>query len=345
MRILSGFNFSLNWYYSLYRLYIQVNCLIPGPVPLEAIPERAVDVCVRLGDFPNWITELLMGQRVKYYSSDWLNEAGQPYMSADRIGEGDYFHLQYDDGIEFVCDHAATKVWGTWPNNLGLSDAALYLLGPIMGFLLRLRGITCLHASCIAVGERALALVGSSGAGKSTTAAALTAMGYLCLSDDVLPLLEEQQAVYAIPGYPRLRLWSDAVEALYGKPDAQPLLTPNWEKRYLDLSQEGFRTDPLPLEAIYCLDWESQGGCELAIAPYAPQEGFVTLVANTYRNELLDKNMRRQEFQFLSRLVQHIPLRRITSYREISKLADLCDAIVQDFQLLKPCTLLPPTAT
>ena len=125
--------------------------------------------------------------------------------------------------------------------------------------LLRRRGITCLHASCVVVGETALALVGQSGAGKSTTAAALSARGYSVISDDVLPLKEVEDRFYAIPGYPRLRLWPTSVEALYGHREAQPQLAPNFDKRYLALSPDNFSFDPLPLKAIYFLNWNSEG--------------------------------------------------------------------------------------
>jgi hypothetical protein len=59
-----------------------------------------------------------------------------------------------------------------------------------------------------------------------------------------------------------------------------------------------------------------------------------TLAANTYRNELLDKTMRRQEFGVISRLVTHVPLRCVTPHRDIAKLQKLCYTILEDFQAL-----------
>src|SRR5437879_13890138 len=51
---------------------------------------------------------------------------------------------------------------------------------------------------------------------------------------------------FAEPGYPRVRLWPDAVHALYGSSTDLPRLTPTWDKRYLDLADQ-FEPLVLPL--------------------------------------------------------------------------------------------------
>ena len=91
------------------------------------------------------------------------------------VAGGRYFRFRYGDGTEFVIDRPGSRVWATWPEPWTVEDAATYLLGPILGFVLRLRGVVCLHASAVAVGDRAVVLLGPSGAGKSTTAAAFGA--------------------------------------------------------------------------------------------------------------------------------------------------------------------------
>src|SRR5690348_16585408 len=102
-----------------------------------------------------------------------------------------------------------------------------------MGFVLRLRGALCLHASSVAVGDSAVALVGLPGAGKSTTAAAFACAGFSVLSDDVVALADEGPQFYVHPGYPRVNLWPDSVQELFGSEDALPRITPTWDKRYL----------------------------------------------------------------------------------------------------------------
>lgn len=322
----------MNWYSLIYGLHVHSNLCIPGAVATAIAPNRPADVQVIWGAFPDSIAELLAAAREPYYTSPWLDERGNSHLQVDKLASGTYFHLQYSEGVQFICDCAGTQVWGNWTDELTLDYAALYFLGPILGFLLRLRGTTCLHASCIAVGDCALALVGVSGAGKSTTAAAFAARGYQVLSDDVSPLIEKEGIFHIIPGYPRLRLWPESVEVLCGDREAQPKLAPNYDKRYLALNPDNFSLHPLPLKALYFLDWSSEVTGNPSLIACPPTEGFVKLVANTYRNELLDKAMRQQEFQTLSHLASQIPLRRLVSYRDLRKLSLLCDLILEDFQ-------------
>jgi dephospho-CoA kinase len=51
-----------------------------------------------------------------------------------------------------------------------------------------LRGVVCLHASAVAIGDEAIALLGPAGSGKSTTAAAFAERGYSVLAEDVVTL-------------------------------------------------------------------------------------------------------------------------------------------------------------
>ena len=74
-------------------------------------------------------------------------------------------------------DRHGTKLWASWPSHSSVEEAATYLLGPVLGLLLRFRGVTCLHASAVAIGDSVIAFVGAEGAGKSTTAAAFARPG------------------------------------------------------------------------------------------------------------------------------------------------------------------------
>jgi len=60
-----------------------------------------------------------------------------------------------------------------------------------MGFALRRRGVTALHASAVCVAGSAIALCGATEAGKSTTVATLALRGIPVLSDDITALHEE----------------------------------------------------------------------------------------------------------------------------------------------------------
>jgi hypothetical protein len=73
--------------------------------------------------------------------------------------------------------------------------------------ILRQRGLLVLHANAAVVNQSAVLIGGESGAGKSTTLAALLDRGAQMLSDDVSALaLGENARIEALPGPARLRL-------------------------------------------------------------------------------------------------------------------------------------------
>jgi len=56
------------------------------------------------------------------------------------------------------------------------------------------------------------------------------------------------------------------------------------------------------------------------------------LVANTYATKLMDKQMRAREFELLTRVLRHVPLRRLTPHTDPARISELCDSILQDFK-------------
>jgi hypothetical protein len=329
-------------HYQIYGLNLQANIALPGPVAI-ATPQSDVAVIeVILGSLPIWLTTKPQdtGNSPNWYvtpSNEAENIATTPAFQVWQVNCGGYFFCLYEDGTTFVVDRSGTQIWAIWPDDLTVEDTATYLLGPILGFVQRLRGTVCLHASAIAIDDRVVVLVGDAGAGKSTTAAAFARHGYSILSDDVVPLVDLGDNFLVQPAYPRIRLWDESVRALYGSAEALPRLVPThptWDKRYLDLNQVGyqFQSEPLPLGAIYYLNDRCEDAACPYIAPMDTQAQLLTLVTNTYTNYLLDKSLRASEFELLSRLVKHIPVRQITPHTNIDRLPDLISIVLRDFR-------------
>jgi len=267
------------------------------------------------------------------YISPNKDEAGDPALKMWKIGSGNFSRLAYSDGTQFWLDRQGSEVWATWPENLTIEDTATYLLGPVLGLLLRLRGVTCLHASAVAFGEKAVAFVGSEGAGKSTTAAALARRGHALLSDDVVALAERNGSFYVHPAYPYLCLWPESVESIYGSAEALPRFSENYEKRRLSLGKQELRfaERALPLGAIYILG-ERRGDPAPLVQEIAPQAAFLSLVANTFATNILDSGMRAKEFETLGRLVPSVPIRQLCAHQDASRLTDLSDLLREETQ-------------
>ncbi len=326
----------MNFTYSLFGLSIRSNLSIPRLIP--AVPTVHFDVEIHLGSLPIANSQSQMEPKNLIYVSSDEGRSGASAVRVWKVMNGDALHLVYFDGVQFWLDRAGTNIWALWPDTSSLENVATYLVGPILGLLLRLRGITCLHASAVASGDRAVAFVGSEGAGKSTTAAALARQGYPVLSDDVVTLVERGGAFHVMPAYPYLCLWPDSVEKIEGSREAFSRFTPEWDKRCLPLGTPDARFEDraLPLGAIYVFgDRKTDPG--LPIEALSVQDAFITLVANTFATNLLDSAMRAAELAVLARLVSTVPIPKAPMVQDRPSPRDqLCQLIGDDLRREAP---------
>jgi hypothetical protein len=281
------------------------------------------------------------------YVSPSKDKHGCPTVRISKISGGAYFVFYYNDGARFATDRAGREIWADWPDdNYTLEDAATYLMGPVIGFVLRLRGVLPLHASAVAIGDHAIALVGGPGAGKSTTAAAFAKLGFAVLSDDLAALREEDAKFLVQPGYPRVNLWPDSVRTLFGSEESLSPISPTWDKRYMALDRAAFKFEEslLPLGAIFVLGDRQQGISVPVIKEMEGSSALLNLVTNTYVNYLIDAEMRGQEFGALSRLLAHTPVRFVQPPADSLCLGNLCEAIhadaIKSFEIFSGATSL-----
>jgi hypothetical protein len=333
---------ALNFTYAVFGLSLHCNLPIPNLTtvsPGDELPslESSNDhtVAIHLNASPHANVAIPPEPEELSYVSPYKDQAGNPALRIWKTASSRYLRLAYFDGTQFWLDREGTEVWATWPDNLEIEDTATYLLGPVLGILLRLRGVTCLHASAVAFGDTAVAFVGSEGAGKSTTAAALARHGHVILSDDVVALAEHDGSFFVHPAYPYLCLWPEAVESLYGSPDALPQFSPNYEKRFLSLGKQELRfaERALPLAAIYILG-DRRGDPAPLVEELAPQKAFLALVANTFATNTLDSSMRAKEFEILARLAPSVPIRELCAHQDANRLPDLCKLLDEEARTL-----------
>jgi len=310
--------------------------LVPVPVSVSAEFGNA-DVEITFQEHPE---SSRFEQQTLRYSSDQSGSNGEPTVRLWEIASSSLcllYHLVYGDGTKFVIDEAGSKVWASWASESTFEDTLTYLLGPVLGFVLRLRGVTCLHASVVAIDGVAVALAGPAGAGKSTAAAQFAGMGYPVLSDDIATLEPAGAGFLVQPSPARLRLWPSSVEHLYGRADALPRLTASWEKRYLDLRTRDrcFQSTPLPLAAIFVLSNSQAAGEAIEEIPRAA--AMMQLLANVYVNYLLDDSFRERDFVRIAKVVNTIPVRRVNLRHNFAALEHMCRLIAADLDQMRNC--------
>ncbi len=148
----------------------------------------------------------------------------------------------------------------------------LCLVGSVMGILLYQRGLLVLHASAVNIDGGAVAFLGKSGEGKSSTAAAFNARGYGIITDDVAPIILGKKPATINPAFPQIKISRESCAAVGYDFESLSLLHPSEEKRGYRPKQK-FIQAPLPIRRIYILTSDS----ELGIEPLIPAKAVVEL--------------------------------------------------------------------
>ncbi|MFE7060535.1 aldolase [Sutcliffiella sp. NPDC057660] len=200
----------------------------------------------------------------------------------------------------------------------------LYLLGTCMGAILMQRRILPLHGSAIAINGKAYAIVGDSGAGKSTTASALLRQGYELISDDVIPVSFNEQGIPMVtPAYPQQKLWQESIEEFgMESSDFRPII--DRETKFAIPVASQFCNQPLTLAGVFEL--MKTGNEDLQFSSVTGLERFHLLFQHTYRNFFIPRaGLMEWHFQTSARMVNKMSFFRIqrpTSYFTTDKITD-----------------------
>jgi len=122
------------------------------------------------------------------------------------------------------------------------------------------RGRVVLHGTVMEVAGRVVVLAGDSGAGKSTTAAALGQRGHRLLTDDVAVVDLRDGVPWVLPFRRGLHLCDDAADAL--GLDRGGLARMDGAPGKLVLDPDGLDREPRPIDCVVVL---GLGGAEVAV--------------------------------------------------------------------------------
>jgi hypothetical protein len=153
-------------------------------------------------------------------------------------------------------------------------DQALgfHFLDSVLAATLRQKGLLVLHANSVVTPLGAVAVSGESGAGKSTTLAALLQRGCAMLADDLTVLRPGADGrVEVLPGAPQYCLCEDAAYSL-GQDIAGLPRHRKRNQKFVVPAHAAIAKSPLPLQALYLL--RSHPGSDLRVRPLNGAEKF-----------------------------------------------------------------------
>lgn len=293
--------------YSAYGLRIDSELPLPDLAPEPAAPLRPrPDVVVRLGVVaPPSAAALLLPRGL------WVD--------GGRVG------IDVPDVARYACEDGSHITVEAAP---GATPARLrlFLLGSALGALLAQRGLLVLHGNAFVVDGGCAIVLGRSGAGKSTLAAEMHRRGHVVLSDDVVPV---DAAGRALAGWPRIKLWQDALDRLGVASDGLDRVDAAFAKFHVPLDRSPGALGPVPVRWIYVLD---RYDGPLRIVPVTGAAVFTSLHEHSYRNEILVGELRRTHLARSADLARTVRIARVERPHGVDSVAASADAILTDIR-------------
>ena len=223
-----------------------------------------------------------------------------------RVERGDdgHFRFVYADGAEFAIDATGSEIFGVAGGELTEDDLVVYLQGPILGF--RAAPARPDLPARERRGHRRASggVAGAGGMGKSTTAAGFARLGLEVAHRRRARARRSDRVVRGPAGAAAGPAVAESVAALFGHTEALPRIVGTWDKRYLDLTQPGYRfaSEAVPSRRHVRARRSPARGRRAGDHAARRRRAPLWLLANTYANDFLDSRMRVEELEVLGRL-------------------------------------------
>ncbi|MCB1633375.1 MAG: hypothetical protein KDI51_02235 [Xanthomonadales bacterium] len=262
-------------------------------------------ILVRFGTYP------LDFERVRSSVIVEPERGGSRRFSARHIlDEGsDVYVLRGGAAVEV--DRSAKQLTVYVPPETDEGRIGAFCMGIGMTCLLKSLGQLQLHAGIASCEGKTVMLIGASGAGKSSTLAAMQAEGWMVHAEDLAAIRIEQETVTFKPGYNRIRLWLHVVDELRVNGSTAEI-APNGEKVYLPST----RCDSIEGSISHVLligDRHQEAVSVCRVSRVKPDAACVAeLYANTMTPYLNTREEATQILRECSELTKRLPVMRLT---------------------------------
>lgn len=200
------------------------------------------------------------------------------------------------------------------------------ILGSAFGILLHQIGRLVLHGNAVKMHKFAIAFLGPSGRGKSTTSLALHKKGYPLLSDDIISIeFDENNSPLLFSNFPLIKLWPEVIKYFQEDPDIIPKIHLNTDKRYY-LTQDNFSNITIPLKSIYSIHKSDKN----FIKEIKPQEAMIELTKSSYCLRMFNKKEMSKNLIQCSKIINNISLKCLKINHSFNKLSKIVEIIESD---------------
>lgn len=232
------------------------------------------------------------------------------------------------DGAGYIRVAGGTEIVADLPALMPEAEIHSWLCGVAFAILCHQRATPALHACVMAVGTRAVAVAGYSGAGKSTTTVAMLQRGHQLVVDD--QAIVDPDSLTVSPGFPAVKLWAAAAIPGY-VPDPKDRMRPGIDKFLVRVTDQ-FASSPVRLAGVVVLRADPAIS-EPFLEPVPWPDSAALLHGLVHLPDfgmLLDSG--RAGLSIMTRIARSVPvfiLRRPIDMGKMDRIADSIEGIVQ----------------
>jgi hypothetical protein len=252
-------------------------------------------------------------QREVLLGNPALHPTGGIVLKVSREQPGDTHVLEHGSGLVCRVDREGRTLTIDWPERL-TEDPWEFVLGFASAYLLRRRGVVCLHAAAVESDGEAILLAGPPAAGKSTLAAAVIARGCRLLTDDVAALTEGK-SVRVNPGPATLRPRAAVLDTLRALSSGRAWWSPSAEPGCVEIdpiARAAYSgTTAIRVARVLMLNPRANHG-PVSVDAMDPAEAAVALMRDAWGARFDDPAMRAREFDQVTRMLAGTSASRLT---------------------------------
>ncbi len=291
------------YHYLLHGINIQSEIKLSQ---LSLVQSTSYDAEIRLSDFDPFKDEAL---------KEGINF---------RVTENAVFLFWKDIGSIKIKD--GTEILINPEKNQKIDIILPFILGPALAVLLHQRKKVILHASAVEMNGEAVAFMGDTGFGKSTTAMILQRKGHPMVSDDILSVnLTRREYPTVNPGTPVIKLRYDVTELLKEEEHIGKIFYENPIKKFYQI-KDWTNKKTLRLKSIYILKNED----EINLETYNGHEAFLALIANSFLIRLFNKQEKLDNFRQCHKIIEKVPIKLLSTGKDLENLDNLADIIIKE---------------
>jgi hypothetical protein len=234
--------------------------------------------------------------------------------------------------FEFVVSPDARRIQARTLTHGSREALLAYLLVDALSFTLVRLGREPLHATAVVTAHGAAGFIGESGEGKSTLGALFVAAGCPLVTDDMLVLSPSSDGFLTEPGPPRLKLYREMAERVFGSGRNGVPMNPATRKLIIRLSDAEVVRNPHQLAALYLIGDAPPEGPSSApqIRRLSPAAALPRIVASTAAHYASRPERIRNQFAFVTDLVRRVPIKTLSYRREIGQMSSLPEIVLAD---------------